>query len=227
MKTGMSVQRLGAMATLVLGGLTASAMADLMESQVQNFSFPLSPGDVTLSFNQFDDQGGMRVLTEVTFLINGEIQASVTAENNSVLPAPDFALQLSGNLTGTFGDLSVAGLYNETFNTDGNVTASDGVEGSGPDFWDFGTVSDSESQGESTTSDLAQYVGAGTIDAEIAASGGFTISGSTDSRLVIRDFGASGTAEVIYTYNMIPGPASLAMLGVAGLAGGGRRRRRG
>lgn len=225
MNTGMSIQRLGAAAVIALGGMAAAAMADLTESQVQNFDFPLSPGGVTLSFDQFDDQGGLRVLKEVTFLLDGQIQATVTAENNSVLPAPDFALNLSGNMTGSFGDLSVANLYNETFNTDGSVAPSDGVQGSGPDFWDFGTVSSTDSDSDTSTTDLAQYIGGGTIDANIAASGGFAISGSTDSRLVVSDFGASGTAEVIYTYNVIPGPAGLAMLGVAGLAGHGRRRR--
>ena len=212
------------LSTAAAVALTGAAHAGLSEVQSLNFSFPLSPGDATLTFDQFDDQGGTRVLKEVRLFLDGFIQASVTAENDSTLPAPDFALNLSGNMSVTFGNLSGTGLFNETFNTDGSVGPSDGNPGSGPDFWDFGTVSDSATDDDDTTTDLAQYIGGGTIDADIVASGGFSVSGSTDSTLVITDFGASGSVTIEYIYNIIPAPAGLAIFGAAGLAGTRRRR---
>ncbi|NNM25011.1 MAG: choice-of-anchor E domain-containing protein, partial [Phycisphaerales bacterium] len=180
------------------------AGGSLEEVQTQSFQFPLAPGGTMLSFDQFDDQAGTRVLQKVTLMVEGTIQAMVTAENDSVLPAPDFALNISGFMTIDFRDLSTFMGYDATFLTDGSVGRSDGVPGSGPDFWDFGLVSDSETAMDMTSTDLGFFIGGGTIPANVFATGGFSLSGSTDSTIVTTMFMALGTVDIIYQYREIP-----------------------
>ena len=205
-----------ALATIVAG----SAAADTIV-QSQDFSFPLSPNSAILSFDQFDSSLGE--LKSVEILIDGEIGAAVTAENDSILPSPDFSLNISGFMTVDFSTLSGLILFDETI-ASGGVGPTDGVPGSGPDFFDFGQVGDSGNDGDFEDTDLASYIGGGTIDANVAAAGGFAVFGSTDATINISDFDASGTITVIYDYNPIPAPGAVALLGLAAVAG--RRRRR-
>lgn len=220
------VKTLGlACGTLCLSAASAYA-GPMTESQVQNFSFPLSPGNAVLPFNQFDDQGGTRILEKVIFQVEGMITATVTAENDDPdLAAPDFALNMSGFMNVQFSTLNAVFGFDETFLTDGSVTASDGIDGSGTDFWNFGTVSDTGSGMDMVElpSDLSGFIGGGIINANVGASGGFSVQGSTNSTIVVSNFMGSGTVEVIYQFSVIPAPAGFAVFGLLAM---GRRRRR-
>ncbi|MBT8485606.1 MAG: choice-of-anchor E domain-containing protein [Phycisphaerales bacterium] len=199
---------------VVVGALTmlvpaAWAGGPLTETQTLPFGFPLSPGSALLQFDQFDDQGGQRILQRVTVDLAAAIGASVTAENESVIPAPDFALVLAGFLTNDIRDISTFSGFNETYATDGSVAPSDGVPGSGPDFWDFGSVSAMANESSEETTNLAPFIGAGTVDADIFASGGFSILGATDATIVISDFMASGTVTITYEFLSLVGACCL------------------
>ncbi len=213
---------LGAIAAVTLA--SSAAFADSLEiTQTMDWEFPLSPGQQTLSFDQFDDLGGTLILEGVSMSFDGSVSAAVTAENDSSLPSPDFALNMTGFVSVSFGTLDDFAGYNEVF-ASGGVDATDGVPGSGPDFHDFGTVGDTATGDDSTTTGLGVYIGGGTIDAVVDATGGFSISGSTDSSLTFEDFMSSGTVTIVYKYSLVPAPGALALLGLAGVAG--RRRRR-
>jgi len=206
-------------AALALAGTANAAVV----SQTLPWSFPLSPGSQSLTFNKFN--GALGTLTKVELLFDGEIGASATAENDSVLSAPAFALNLSGNMSVTFATLSGIGIVNSNFSQPLAPTDNGGVaNGSGPDFHDFGFVGDVIGGDDDTTSGLAAYYGPGTINANINASAGFSFSGTTDATLGIDDLGTSGDVTINYYYDPVPAPGAFALAGLAGLTGLRRRR---
>ena len=210
----------------VVAGLAGIASADVT-SETQNFSFPLSPGGTTLNFAQFDTQGGTRELCKVSFSFDALIGANVTAENDSVLPAPNFAINLSGFITIDVGNPAVLSGFSGINQVAGAaVGPTDGVTGSGTDFNDFGFLSDDASGMDMTTDllDFVQFLGLGTVPVDIAASAGFSVSGSTDSTINVTDLAASGSVTISYEYKVVPAPASVALLGMGGLFAGRRRR---
>jgi hypothetical protein len=191
-----------------------------------NWSFALSPGSTTASLPQFNPALG--TLTSVEISIDALIQASITGENDSAT-AGNMTANLSGNATaaGPSG-LSATAAINASSGPV-SLAATDGTSGSGPDFHDFGAVSGSDSDTDLISSSLSPYIGAGSVSYNINGSGGFSLSGVSNSTLTIDDFGANGTIEVTYTYTPVPEPASLAMMasGVAMLIGLARPLRRG
>ncbi|NNF44866.1 MAG: choice-of-anchor E domain-containing protein [Phycisphaerales bacterium] len=184
---------------------SASAPAGLVEeSQTLPFAFPLAPGSAALVFDQFDDIGGSRELRRVTIDFDGEINARVTAENDSPLPAPEFALNIAGLYTVEARDLAILVGLSEVFVTDGSVGPSDGIPGSGRDFWDFGLVAAGGTGSDETDTDLDAFIGDGSIVADVNANGGFSVLGSTDSTIITMDFTGEGTVTITYAFEEIP-----------------------
>jgi hypothetical protein len=104
------------------------------------------------------------------------------------------------------------------------VAASDGDAFEGDDVFEF-AVSIAAFDFEQTT-DVSQFVGGGTIDGEIAGSLTLDVTGTPDWTLApFASANAHGEVVLSYFYTVIPAPGGLALLGVAGLAGGRRRRR--
>ena len=191
-----------------------------MSVQSQVFSGPLSPYDGMVTFNQFDDQGGTLTLLAVCLEYDLTVSANITAENDSVLPAPDFAVNLSG-----FADISFGGLSDTAAISAGaafGVGPTDGIDGSGTDFHDFGALNDMASGSDDQFFGLGAYIGNGTIDAIIHAEAGFSASGTTDSTIQTSNFQISG--KVMITYKYLPTPGAASLFGIAGLAAMRRRR---
>ncbi len=210
---------IAAVAVLAAVGSASAAVV----TQTLPFAFPLSPGNQALVFNKFN--GGLGTLTKVELLFSGYIGADATAENDSVLSAPAFALNLSGNMSVSFSSLSGIGIVNNNFAQALSPTDNGGVaNGSGPDFYDFGSVGSAIGGNDDTTSGLAGYYGPGTINANINGSAGFSFSGTTDATLGIDNLGTYGDVTINYYYDLVPAPGAAALLGVAGLAGIRRRR---
>lgn len=214
--------------------LAAGAWADPpTDSVVQtwNFGFQLSPGGASMDFAQFDTSTGnpnaTRELQKVIITIDVTIGANITAENDNIDPAEFFGVNLTGLATLDFGTLGAGAAIIQNDTVPGGVGGSDGVPGSGPDFWDFGFVSGSDSDMDMTSdaATLAQFIGNGTMTATIAGSGGFAVSGASNSTINVTDFGASGTVTIEYLYKIIPTPGSAALIGLAGVVAVGRRRR--
>ncbi|MBN1917611.1 MAG: choice-of-anchor E domain-containing protein [Verrucomicrobia bacterium] len=183
-------------------------------SETLPFDFPLSPGSQTLSFQQFDDNGGLCTLEKVTIYLCAEEHADVTGENDSEIGG-SMTLNLTGWVQASGGGLSVVAIMS-ALEGPVSVTATDGVPDSGLDFYDFGTVSDIDTATSTLTSGLAPFIGLGTIDIGILGQGGFSISGVTDSTLKVSNFGSCGYATITYEYTCVPEPATM-LLAVSGL----------
>ncbi|MBT8484346.1 MAG: choice-of-anchor E domain-containing protein, partial [Phycisphaerae bacterium] len=195
------------MACALAGGIATLAAANDETSsaeQTLTYLYPLAPGSAILGFDQFDDHGGTRVLLEVQIEVDGAMQADITAENDTDLPAPDLSLGLTGVFVLDFEQLGVSDGFSEQFPTDG-VGRSDGIPGSGPDFWDFGTVVLPTLALDSTTTDLDVFIGPDTVDAVVFATGGFSLSGASDTTLTVSNYLATGSVTVTYFFKRLPG----------------------
>lgn len=208
--------------TGIIAGPLAASVIEFEELHANAFEMMLTPGVTTVSIPQFDDKNGTRELKEVSLLVNAALRASVTGENDASLSAPTFELGMSGFMTIDFGSLTTSLSFDDSFVTNG-VAGSDGVAGSGPDFWDFGFVS-VQKAGSDMTTNLSAFLGTGHLDAELVASGGFAITGTPESTFTVSDFKATGNVQIVYGYAQVPGPAGLALMATGLLVS--RRRRR-
>ncbi|MBL8747280.1 MAG: choice-of-anchor E domain-containing protein [Phycisphaerae bacterium] len=208
----------------------AQASFSEMEMQLQEWSFPLSPGNTQVQFQQFDTQGGTRILKAVSVEMEGKISALITAENNSTIDANDFAVSVTGIIDFSIANASL-GLGINAVSSPIPVTATDNgglPNGMGPDFADFGMVMGSDTDSALVfpfpPPGLLPWIGNGVVIGTISGSGGFAAQGSADASINFDDFGAFGTAKVTYFFDVVPTPGSMALIGLAGLAAVRRRR---
>jgi len=199
------------MGSAVVLCLALPATADTV-SYFDNFAFPLSPGNTTLTLDKFDDAGGTLTLTKVTLVMTAEVGSNITVENDSSLPAPDFEISLTGLVTATAQDLAVTAAMSESWAC--SLDPNDTFPGTGPDFHDFGYLGDIDADSdEIPPGDLGYYVGSGgdtTFDVNIEGSAGWGFSGSTNATLVVSGLGASGCVTVTYEY--VPEPSTICLL---------------
>lgn len=214
-------------ASAAILAVTAGALANIPEVQIRDFSVNPLPGTGFVTFNQFDSQGGTRVLKAVTLELAGTMTAQVVAENNTTSSSNNFGIQLNGSATlSTIGNLDAQLVFADSAGpVDVEASDNDGVaNGSGPDFHDFGLQKFNDSDDDLTIFNLAQFVGNGTFDADYAAQGAFGATGISNATVTTSNFAFEGTATLTYFYDVVPAPGAAALFGFAGLAGLRRRR---
>jgi hypothetical protein len=214
----------------VVLGVAGTASATLVYHQSQPFAGELSPfGPTNLTFNQLDPStlglqpGESIVITQVVLTIEGSISANVAAENDNLSPAPNFGVTLTGFAQATLGAANASFNILQAANS-GGVAGSDGVPESGPDYYNFGLLGDLGNDSAIILAGLGAYEGNGTFDATVLASGGFAVSGASNSSLYITDFTTEGSVSVDIYYKIIPTPGAMALFGLAGLTATRRRR---
>lgn len=202
-------------ASASLLALTAAASGAV---QVSSFSFGPSPVPFagTGQLDKFDDNGGLHVLKSIEFRYTLSMSANVIADSQA---GPQvITVGVSGSTNAGDGLL---------FNFGGGIfdSADSPVLNQG-DIYDFGSIKGIYADSLLVLNPIffASYTGSGqTFDVDYDGAGIFGIVGGGNALLDIFNFDAEGTAEVIYTYNVIPTPGALALLGLAGFAA--RRRR--
>ncbi|MCA9295746.1 MAG: hypothetical protein KC983_04500, partial [Phycisphaerales bacterium] len=131
-----------ALMILVVLALTTRGFGGTVDLiQQQSWDFPLSPNLKMFTFDQFDPMGGSRELLKVTMTVEGELGADVTAENDSALVSPNFAVSFLALLQSSFVDLSTVCVDNIFAVSPVVVGPSDGMPEMGRDFVDFGSIS--------------------------------------------------------------------------------------
>ena len=211
--------------TLGVFGAPADAAGTLFNEEVQQqaYGFPLSPGNAVLQFDQFDDMGGTRTLVEVILEVEGRMGADVTLTNLSPqLPLFDPSVTAIGEMQVDFGPLNLSLGYNEVIPCPDQDILFPGQT------CEFGAIGASGAEDMVATSNLGAFIGTGTIDAVVEASGSFEFNTEVDFQLDVSNFMGSGLATVTYRWTdtpVIPVPPAVG-LGAAGLGLLALRRRR-
>ena len=216
------MKKLGMFMALAVMLVAAAPAMGLSISQTLPFEFEISPGSQTLAFDQFNMLGC--TLLSVTLELDAWEGGNITAENDGEIEG-NITVTMSGWVTGTGPNLLATALLSQSAGPQW-VDATDGVPGSGPDFHDFGYVSDSDSDTDFQNTNLAPFIGTSTVDIDIDGEGGWAFSGVTNATLQMSDFEAGGDATIIYEYTCIPEPATIGMVvfGALGMFGVIRRK---
>jgi hypothetical protein len=213
-------------ALLALMGSTA-ALAGTVSYTDPSISFPLSPGSDTGSVPQWDPAlYPGQALVSVVLYINVTAGASVTAENDSAIGG-NMGVNLTGLVSSTSPGLSATAAILASGGPVA-VAASDGNPGTGPDFHNFGFIAASDDDSDTIFAGFGPYIGNGNVTINVNGSGGFSVSGVTDSTTQVSSFGGFGLVRITYNYEPVPEPSSVALaaLAASGLALAVWRRRR-
>lgn len=201
---------------LMASGASAASVTytDSVGLSATNFS------GLTLSVPQFD--GSLGVLQSIDFTLNGLVEGVAEVESRDALPAV-INLDLGAEITASTTAINILAVVlpvaSETF----NATAFDGsIDFGGTSGVTYGALSASDSDTRTLTgSDMAEFIGAGSVDIFLAATGQSSATGPGN---VISSFTTDAGGDIEVTYNFddpttpIPLPAAGWML-IAGLAG--------
>jgi len=198
------------------------AAAGTASAAVESFTTPFNSGvpnvvpGINISLPKFDTQGGLRVLTGVSFTGIGTVQAAIIGTNDA--PAiSTLTVDLSGTLV-----LIVPGnvIVSNFIDSETSPALAPGAS------HDFGLISDTNNLGPVAGAPLAFFNGApgDTFAVTGTVTGGFTVSGAGNATISISDFAAFGDVTVEYSFFIIPTPGAAALLGLGGLAVARRRR---
>ncbi len=218
---------LGLVAVAVLM-VPAMARAGIQSYSI-GFAFDITPGaNQAVQLSLFNDAGGTLTLTQVDLSFTGTIGATVEIENDSGSPGTINIDLIGGTLQATEtspGSLDTGSVALAPTTASHAVAASIGPVRGGADYWDFGTLSDTDSGTDFTTTGLAVYIGPGNMDVTVFGSGAWSASGTSSSTLWLQNFQGTGTVTVDYTYTPEPATIGLMGIGLASLVARRRKRR--
>jgi hypothetical protein len=219
---GRSLFALTGITALTLATISGSANAEVVVQTV-NIG-PLTTNWIkNLTVNQFDANLG--TLTKVELFVSGHIDSQYQIESFQS-SATSHYFRLNGDLTVRRPDNTVfaqATVLNER--TD-DLAAFDGLLDAGGTSGLTGNIAKDMVPGAAEISDgpgVLPFIGNGTLDFPVSATMSSFFQGSSN---VFRAVFTTASAEikVVYTYNPIPTPGSVALVGAAGILGFRRRR---
>ena len=190
----------------------------------------------SLTFDQFDNVGGWRILNSVELVASTQTQGgALRLDNDSPTPASGtvtFGSQtlLSSNnvvMRNSGGDIFQTNSLHATGSSSLNLGADDGdIEVGGTpnysqvgvdyDFYNGGTTNSSAS-GFVSSSYFADYIGTGTFAVNVDATQLADYSSFSGVQAQIDPLTSNGELTIIYTFTAIPEPAAFAILGFSAI----------
>jgi hypothetical protein len=233
-----------ALLVVLIGALAcASPALALSISQTLNISCPVGPdwgrfasgdgyqrvrfgGYQNLYFNQFDDNGGLWTLQNVTIDCFAVVEGQFACENDTWEPG-EITLNTSVDFTAYISYTGLGAGWSSYLDYGPfSVEASDGMPFGGPDCQEFGVGSGGwGSQAQPWPEDPSPYIGTDELPVGIYCAGELWVSGVSEASVwVTRQCWAYGDVTITYEYGpVVPEPGTFALivpaiLGIAGMA---------
>jgi len=190
-----------------------------------------------LTFDEFDDGGGMYTLQSIQVLMDMEVcGGALVLDNDGVDPASGtFEFGAKGDISSVDVSLLNASFqpvvaeleawHSGGFSLDGNVGDGAGdYDPTPPDGMQYNGMTESDSgQGYIASSLFSQYIGTGTYDIEVELNQWSDFGGVSGIEWAVTPATANGEVTVIYDY-LVPEPATFGLIAMGGLALLRRRR---
>jgi len=179
--------------------------------------------------DQFDDQGGTRVLESVTIEIMGMLSVTARVENRDV-SAAELDIQMDADISVDMGSdelVSVHPSLSQGFQADPYDMVLDFGGPSGETFEDLIQTASNFEVRSRTIDNLDDWIGTGEITlTAIAEASALVVGGGNVTSIINTSAGVEWDVTYEFRGTAIPAPASagLAAAGLAGLAGIRRRR---
>jgi len=222
-------------AIALLVGVSMASAASITQTEtfggVPNFS-------QTLTFDKFDDQGGTLTLLSVFVEMDMDVQDGLLVLDNDGVDPASGSYEFGGkaNITSTDVSLLDAAFQPVTAELDALTLGSFSLDPNDGDVvGDFSPVGldalvvNGTPQADADSGFIAdllegQFVGTGTFDVLATATQWSDFGGVSGIEWAVTPVTANGSVTV--TYNYIPEPATMSLLGIGGVAALMRRRRK-
>jgi len=203
-----------------------------MDAQAESGQPSSTDWTQNLTFNQFNPSATPGTLVKVEFDLTLNGQTIITLTNNSDVYSQAYAAQNFPVYLGNGGSISswlpkTLAIYNS--NPDMfDLSSENGGQGMAPGEQTTSgniTYSQTGAMVDTTAGDMANFTGSSTmtLPAWTKVQDAAFYTGGNASAIGVTEGQVSGT--VTYTYNSVPEPASLSLIGLAGFAVLARRRR--
>ena len=229
----MARNRWAVLVTLLVSTSLASAV-----TITQTETFSGTPNlTQTLTFDEFDDQGGALTLlsVEVSVLLNVQGGALILDNDGEQAAAGSYEFGAKGDISSTDVSLldsafqpvtaEVQASTDGAFSLDANVgDGANDFDPTPPDGLQISGLSQSDSDfGFISTTLFSQYIGTGTFDVDADVIQWSDFGGVSGIEWAVTPVTANGNVTVVYNY--VPEPATMSLLAIGGLAVLRRRRK--